>query len=165
MYDLLKPLSRLIFNDAWFIAAPRIILFLVWGTFTLLKPAAGLRIGAWALIPAGCAALLPLVEATTAKYRWFFLAAPLLLYPAVVLPPRYDMAGFWCMAALSFIAARRSWSGKTLLFRLTACCAAAAGLIFIVKSFTGDWFDLYPAAALVLFGTAGLEAGFLKTSK
>ena len=165
MLKVIKFLSRLTENDAWFIALPRIILLLCWGAFILFRPAAGLRVTAWALLPLGCAALLPAAETFPPKYRFLCFALPLLLIPAILLPVRCDMAGLWSAAMAAFLAARRSWNGKTLFFRGTAVCAVIAGVILFCKSFTGDWFDLSPAAALVLFGAAALETGFLKTAR
>lgn len=165
MLKIIKFLSRLTENDAWFIALPRIILLLCWGAFILFRPAAGLRVSAWALIPLGYAALLPAVELFPAKYRALSLALPLLLVLAILLPDHYDMAGLWSASFVALLAARRSLNGKTLLFRATAVCAALAGFVLFCKSFTGDWFDLSPAAALVLFGAAALETGALKSSR
>jgi hypothetical protein len=165
MLKVIKFLSRLTENDAWFIALPRIILLLCWGAFILFRPAAGLRVTAWAVIPLCCAALLPAAEMLPPRYRALCFALPLLLILAILLPAHYDMAGLWSASLAACLAARRSWNGKTLLFRGTAVCAALAGFVLFCKSFTGDWFDLSPAAALVLFGAAALETGALKSSR
>ena len=165
MLKVIKFFLRLTENDAWFIALPRIILLLCWGAFILFRPAAGLRVTAWALLLLGYAALLPSAEAFPAKYRFLCFLLPLPLCLAILLPAHYDMAGLWSASLVAILAARRSWNGKTLLFRGTAVCAALAGLVLFCKSFTGDWFDLSPAVALVLFGAAALETGSLKSSR
>ena len=165
MLKVIKQLSRLTENDAWFIALPRIILLLCWGAFILFRPAAGLRVSAWALIPLGYAACLAAAEIFPPKYRFLCFVLPLLLIFPILLPAHYDMAGLWCASLAALLAAKRSWNGKTLLFRGTAVCAAAAGIVLFCKSFKGDWFDLSPAVALVLFAAAALETGFLKSSR
>ena len=165
MLKIIKSFLRLTENDAWFIALPRIILLLCWGMFILLRPAAGLRVSAWALVFLGYAALLPAAELFPVKYRFLCLVLPLLLILAILLPAHYDMAGLWSASLVALLAARRGRNGKTLLFRGTAVCAAIAGVVIFCKSFTGDWVDLSPAAALVLFGAAALETGALKSSR
>lgn len=165
MLRIIKFLSRLTENDAWFIALPRIILLLCWGAFIFFRPAAGLRVSAWALLLLGYAAVFSAAEAFPVKYRFLCFLLPLLFIPAILLPAHYDMAGLWSAALAAFLAAKRSWNGKTLLFRGTAVCAVIAGLLLFCKSFKGDWFDLSPAAALILFAAAALETGFLKTSR
>ena len=165
MDKVIKFLSRLTENDAWFIALPRIILLLCWGAFILFRPAAGLRVSAWALLPLGCAAFLSAGDVFPAKYRFLCLVLPLLFLLAILLPVHYDMAGLWSASLAAFLAAKRSWNGKTVVFRATAVCAVLAGLVLFCKSFKGDWFDLSPAAALILFGAAALETGFLKSSR
>ena len=165
MLKIIKSFLRLTENDAWFIALPRIGLLLCWGAFILFRPAAGLRVSAWALIFLGYAALLPAAELFPAKYRFLCPVLPLLLILAILLPDQYDMAGLWSAALIALLAAKRSLNGKTLLFRITAACAVAAGVVLFWKSFTGDWFDISPAAALVLFGAAALETVSLKTSR
>ena len=165
MLKIIKSFLRLTENDAWFIALPRIILLLGWGVFVLWRPAAGLRVSAWALVFLGYAALLPAAELFPAKYRFLCLVLPLLLVLAILLPAYYDMAGLWSASLVALLAARRGGSGKTLLFRGTAVCAVVAGAVLFCKSFSGDWFDLSPAVALILFGAAALETGFLKSSR